>query len=147
MDIVSNDELLYRRIPYAAEGPFFYSLQPDGTVRISSTAFGDRNRRVSVDRAQLNNFEPAITQTTSDDGVVELLTRAVRAVSVSTNDKDGKPIQQHLLDVMSAPLPGNPVHAEIIADPDIVKDNTFKRLREQLARLSSWIVYLVDCRR
>jgi len=147
MDVVGDDELLYRRIPSAAEGAFFYSLQPDGTVRVSSTAFGDRNRRVSVDRAQLNNFDPTKTQTTSDDGVVQLLTRVVRAMSVATNDKDGKPIQQHLLDVMPAPLPENPAHAEITADPEIVKDNTFKRLREQLARLSAWIVYPVDCRR
>lgn len=146
MDVVSDDELLYRRIPYAAEGQFFYSLQPDGTVRISSSAFGDRNRRVSVDRAQLNNFDPAKTQATSDDGVVQLLTRSVRNVSVSTNDKDGRPVQQHFLDVMSAPLPENPAHAEITAHPEIVKDNTFKRLREQLARLSVWVIYPVDCR-
>jgi hypothetical protein len=146
MAFVGDDELLYRRIPYQIEQSFFYSRSPDGVVRVSSSAFADRNRRISVDRAQLRDFDPAKTQLTDNDGIVELLTKTVRALSVSTNDKDGRPFLQHLLDVLPAPLPENVAHAEIIADPEIVKDSTFRRLREQLARLAEWVIYPADCR-
>lgn len=146
MDVVGDDELLYRRMPFDPERSLYYLREPDGTIRVSSSAFSDRNRRISVDRAALNSFDPSKTQQISDDGVISLLTSDLRAITVATNDKDGKPLIQHLIDVIPVPLPDNHAHAEIVASPEIVKDNTFRRVREHLARLAKWKIYPLDCR-
>ena len=51
VDFVTDDEILYRRIP-RIEG--LYVIQDDKTVRVSTAAFSDRAFRPSVDRARLH---------------------------------------------------------------------------------------------
>jgi hypothetical protein len=146
MDEVADSEILYRRIPFGIQAAVYYSRQPDGTVRVSSSAFGDRTRRVSVDRALLCAFDPSHTQRTTEDGVVSLPVGEIRNNSVSTYTKGGEPSVIHLLDVEPAPLVENQAHAEIVANPAIVTDSTFKRLCQLLARLAQWKIYPADCR-
>lgn len=146
MNIVGDYELLFRRIPFRTESPLYYARQADGTIRVSSSAFGDRNRRISVDRALLCESDPKHAQISSADGVVSLLAGEIRKDSVATFTKGGELSVVHLLDVEPAPLVENLAHAEIVANPEIMTDSTFKRLCQLLARLAQWTIYPVDCR-
>jgi len=146
MDVVGDDELLYRRIPYRTDHPFYYARQPDGTIRLSASAFGDRNRRISVDRARLTGNQPSRSLSTPNDGVVSVVAHTIRAESIAANDSRGRPVETHMLDVIPAPLPENPAHAEIVANPDITSKSAFERLKQMLVRLAEWEIYPLDCR-
>ena len=145
MSVVDDDEILYRRVPFSSGNSPYYRCQPDGTIRLSSTAFNDRNFRISVDRARLNRDDPKMTQTTPDDGVVSLLAQVIRVNSLPGFDEHGKPKEPYLLDIIPAPLPDKPAHAEIVAYPEI-RGNVFDRLKKMLTQLITWEIYPADCR-
>lgn len=140
VDSVGDEEVLYRRIP----GGLGYKREPDGTLRISASAFADRGRRPSVDRARLRNNDPRLTRHNLSDGVASLAALQVRAITVSTNDSDGRPVLAHVLDVEPVPLDDNPAHAEIFAIPFPEKDKTFERIRSALAQLAHWEILPSD---
>jgi hypothetical protein len=138
---VADDEILYRRIPY---GKGLYAIQTNGTVRISSQAFSDRNFRPSVDRAELCHNDPRRTQRELSDGVASILTANVRSIdTVVQNDENRKTIQAFAVDVEHAPiinhpeLPDNLAHAEIHTNPECPNKTVFRKLCEKLAQLAS----------
>jgi hypothetical protein len=136
-DFVDDNEILYRRIP---AGRRLYNYRTDGTVKISSMAFTDREFRVSVDRAKLCNNNPRYTKGDEPGGVVSLVARDVRSIDdLSHNNPKGRLIQQFKIDVEPAPLQSNPAHAEIYAIPEFTDTDAqgaFHRLCRRLARLA-----------
>ena len=77
-DYVRNEEELYRSVRGKLEEE--YSYGPKGNLQISSEAFRDRDRKPSVDRAELRKFNPALSKLSDIDGVVSLMTAEVRAI-------------------------------------------------------------------
>lgn len=143
MDWVDDSEILYRRIPFGTSG---YLPDAEGPIRLSKSAFSDRGRRISVDRALLTVQGAASTQGDPRNGVVSLLTAKVRAEPVRVMDSKGIHVaSQHLLDVLAAPLEENPAHAEIVAVPELSKAQ-FHKVQQRLTDLSSWVVLPIDVR-
>ncbi len=130
---VDNEELLYRRVPM---GRGLYQVADDGTIRISSQAFADRNQRPSVDRARLRNLDPSRTQLDPTDGVISLLVGDVRAIDTLQQPDVHGNISQVAVDVEHVPLPDNHAHAEIYTVPPATK-SAFRRLRERLTQLAN----------
>lgn len=139
---VHDDELLYRRIP---DRPDNYKLEPDGTYRVTSAAFGDGPsdkqgpRQPSVYRAQLCEFKPEDISIDPTEFVVSLTARAVRDIGTAERPTDviADPTEDH-------PVPAvNCAHALIIATPPYMnRDPKFKKLRQQLAKAanSNWVI-------
>lgn len=142
LDRVTDDELLYRRIP---SNPLCFMRESDGTIRISSAAFNDRQQRISVDRARLCNHQPAWTKNNDPAaGVVSLVAQHIRTISdIITYDKRGSLVQKHMIDVVPAPLDENVAHAEIVVEPE-AGEKAFRRLRKQLAQLARWEILPAD---
>jgi len=70
MDAVLDNEVLYRCIKQH-EG---YAVQAaDGTVVFSSSAFMDRSKRPSVNRAALCGSDPSRTKVAASDGVTSVI--------------------------------------------------------------------------
>jgi len=139
-DTVTDDEKLYRRIP---NNPKLYTVE-NGITRFSSQAFNDRKMEPSVDRAKLCNNDPTHTQHDSSDGVISLIAGDIRAIgTVEQYDKKGHLEYTHTIDVIPVPiknqppLPDNPAHASIIAEPEYRNEKTFRRLKQALARLAT----------
>ena len=136
-DFVDDDEILYRRVP---AGSRLYYYRTDGTIKISSMAFTDREFRVSVDRAKLCKSNPSFTRGDKPGGVVSLVARDIRSVKELTrNDPKGKPIKHFKIEVAPSPVQGNPAHAEIYAIPEFTdadEGGAFHRLCKRLARLA-----------
>lgn len=136
-DFVNDDELLYR-VVYAKH----IVALPDGKVEIKSEAFGDRQKRPSVDRAHLRDFDPNLSRAAfgSNRGVVALYAREVRAISpLDAYDKNQNLIAGPQVDVEPKPIidpVSNVAHAEIFGTPAIEKDNLFKRLKVSLSRIA-----------
>ena len=144
-DFVGDDEILYRRI---AANRNLYKIGANGTIEISSSAFSDREFKVSVDRGKLCNYNPRYTLGTEIGVVAVLVTGEIRSIDdLTRNDKNGYVIQQFKIDVESAPLANNPAHAQIHAIPNFIdadRKGAFHRLCRRLARLAetgSWKLY------
>src|SRR5450759_3146279 len=110
---VYNYEALYR------------SVRPDeyktigGRVIISASAFNDRERKPSVDRAWLDRDLKEIRKSPTD-GITKLIAGEVRSSSnVAIFDKKGRKTGQYAVDVMHRPIidcpgePDNPAHCQI----------------------------------
>lgn len=126
-DHIADEEELYRSIRPD------YLTREGGVLRARSEAFGDRGQRVSVDRARLIGHDPGRTRKSRTDAVARLLAADVR-VTIPQRDAKGQQIGVYLVDVTPDPLPDNPAHALIYANPDFVSPNHFRKLREHLAR-------------
>ena len=146
-DRVDDSEDLYRRVLFGAN---HYTVD-QGRARLTSQAFADRTARPSVDRAILRENDPTRTQGDARNAVVRLETHAVRAIAdVVRADKKGQPIERHLVDVVSVPLPNNDAHAEIVCAPELLNlsKNPGRRLLEALVRLADdkWVVPAYELR-
>ena len=141
---VEDTEVLYRRVIF---DPVCFEVVGDKIV-VTSTAFNDRHKQPSVDRAKLCNAEPAYTQGADKRaGVVSLITEEVRSISLQSG---GETPQTYIVDVVADPvgpdhphLVENPAHAEIRADPSISSKGVFQRLRRSLALLAQkrgWLI-------
>lgn len=141
--MVNDGEILHRRI-----------FRDDITAerRLSSTAFNDRGRKPSVNRATLSG-SPAATQESPTDGVVQLVTNDVRQVSVLRDPKSKEvPAPVHNVDVVERPiaadnpegLPENPAHAQVEASPEFLTDSRFRKLKEALALLAEKHGFLIE---
>jgi hypothetical protein len=132
---VLDDETLYRsvrddRLNFVCDGQ-------GSLTRLSTTAFNDRGKEPSVDRATLRPSGPPSSRRSESDGVVSLVTLDVRAIrAVVTYDNKGKVVQSHDVDVHHAPEDDNYSHALVKTAPHAAADNTFKRLKEALCRLA-----------
>src|SRR3954454_11694755 len=106
-DVVSNEELLYRRVP---RGRGLYSHTLDGRIELSSQLFADRERRASVDRAKLCNSDPSYTQQDFADGVIAVLASDVRGITgLVQYDANQRPGQTFRAEIIPDPiLPNNP---------------------------------------
>lgn len=77
-DFIRDDEVLYRSVrgKYGEE----YSYDNIGKLKISSEAFRDRERKPSVDRAELKESNPSLSKRNDTDGIISLITADVRAI-------------------------------------------------------------------
>ena len=149
VQFVENDEELYRSVR-ADHDQYYYD--DDGNLIIRHIAFQDPQKKPSVDRAKLRNYQPEKTKKGDSDGVVSLITEEVRNIAdVNTKrfDKKGKEIEviEHRVDVKYDPIyepidEKNEAHALITPDPNYIggessQTKTFKRLQLALARLAT----------
>lgn len=129
---VSSEELLYRRIlPQHID----WEVDPP---HVASEAFFDRDKQISVDRAEIRGYDPTPTQEKPENCVCCLLTHKVRKIDdvVTGGDRSGK--TWHAIDVVSYPLSYNQSHAHIVGNPHVSGKKAFRRLRHSLRRLSTW---------
>lgn len=140
--MVGNDEILYRRVPARPE----CVAETDGQRIVSASAFNDRGRKPSVDRANLCGNNPSSCKNDEADGVAFLVTEHVRRI-----DSVRRPPPEqafYRVDVVARPIPANserglrenPAHAQVESDPAMESDARFRKLKEALARLARWIV-------
>lgn len=140
-DVVTNDEILYRRI---RDDMDLYETQADGTVLFNSMAFAERSGRPSVDRAKLCKNNPHHTLGDFSGGVTSVVAGDVRSMpKLVQYDKDQSPIQAFNVDVEPMPIINepnerdNPAHAEIYTNPPCTNRRVLKRFYEQLALLAN----------
>lgn len=151
LDYVSNDEILYRRVP---NHPGNYKTV-EGICRVSSAAFGDRYKmQPSVDRAKLRDNNPVNCKENSDDYVVSLTAGRVRQdIPNDVQRKIDNKLVACVVDVLADPIgahcrihqkderPANPAHAVISAIPTFAvseKKIFEEKFRRVLARLAQW---------
>jgi hypothetical protein len=140
---VWNDEELYRSVRSELDvEEYIYSK---GKLQIRSNAFRDINKKPSIDRAKLKEFNPFCSTLSDTDGIISLIAGDVRAiieVGTKTEDRD----TTHVVDVIYDPNPKsdpeNYAHSQIIVDPEFFgtdrkKERTFYKLRRALARLAT----------
>src|SRR5438874_1795819 len=139
-DPIADDEILYRRV---LDGRDHYTVQNDGTIRVSSQAFYESGFRPSVDRAKLRDNDPKKTLGTFSGGVASLVTHDVRSVApIVQNDEKGHFVQLCRVNVEYMPIlndpvePDNDAHAEIYTNPPCNK-RVFRKLIEKLALLAN----------
>jgi len=136
-NFITDSEFLYRRI--LADDQRCYMINDDGTIKVTSQAFSDREFKTSVDRAKLCNNDPKYTLGTKLGMVVSLVAGEIRKIDdVRRNDPRGRTIQQFKIDVEPVPSRRNVAHAEIHAIPqfDRTDRKAFNRLCMYLARLA-----------
>ena len=139
-ETISNDEHLYRSVRGELRENE-YTYDSTGRLKIRSNAFRDRNKKPSVDRASLREFNPALSRLDVSDGIVTLLTADVRAIGDVTTRIDETSVP-HEVDVEYSPLEQNPAHAQIVVRPEYLgskkkQENAFHLLRVALARLAT----------
>lgn len=130
LDKVEDEESLYRRI-----GQEYYKILPDGSIRISSSAFGDREFQISVNRAKFYSDAPITMCVHVSDGIAMLQAFQVYSIQITRNDEKGRPFQEYLVEITPAPLEDNPSHAHIHTDP--VEKRVFNKLSEKLAHIAN----------
>ena len=148
-DSVRDDEELYRSVRGELEAEEYIFQR--GKLQIRSNAFRDRNKKPSVDRAELKESKPSLSKQNDTDGIVSLMTADVRAIgTVKTKDQNAD-VVAHTVDVIYDPNPKsdpkNHAHSQIIVDPDFFdtdifdteskKKRTFYKLRVALAKLAT----------
>ncbi len=136
-DYVADHEALYRSVRRE------HLTYENGVLRAISEAFGDRNQRVSVDRAVLVDNDPQRTRKSETDAVAQLITSEVRG-SLPRRDAKGREVGAYAIDVIPEPLPDNAAHAVIYANPGFVSPNHFRKLREHLARIHQIVLLPKD---
>ena len=138
-DFIQDDEALYRSVrgKYGEE----YAYDNIGQLKISSEAFRDRERKPSVDRAAVKNFNPALSKQNETDGVLSLITADVRAIGTVKTKTQNADTTVHAVDVIYDPTPDNPAHSKIVVSPEFFgsknkQRNVFKLLQLALAELA-----------
>ena len=138
-DFIRDDEVLYRSIRgrYGEE----YSYDNIGKLKISSEAFRDRERKPSVDRAELKESNPSLSKRNDTDGIVSLITADVRAIGTVKTKNQNMDTIVHAVDVIYNPIRENPAHSKIIVNPEFFgsknkQKNVFKLLQLALAELA-----------
>lgn len=111
------------------------SIQP--AMRLSSTAFNDKSKKPSVDRAGLRAAEESKKDVS--DGIVRVLAEKVRQIGIPIKAPDPPHFQ---VDVWGRALPENPAHAQIEPLPNMT-GSRFDKLKEALTRLAEkegWVI-------
>jgi hypothetical protein len=131
---IENDELLYRAL--RANSDEFSDA--GGALRISSSAFNDRDYKPSVDRSTIR-VNPEDAKKSSTDRIVQVLTSDVRAVAGIKITGDKNETRTHVVDAIHRPIldePMNIAHSQIECDPAFANKSRFLKLKEALARLA-----------
>ena len=141
VDHVGDEEELYRSVR-----PSEIIRDEEGhPQRASSQAFADRQQEVSVDRARLCDHAPRRARKSETDAVVVLLAGEVRRIrTLIQREEQGREIGLYSIDLRPDPLPDNPAHALIVADPRFATRSLFKRLQERLALIAQFILLPED---
>ena len=129
---VRNDETLYRSVRIDPKYDEYY-YNDAGELVIQPAAFNDKNKKPSVDRAELNGYDPSLSKLSRTDGIVSLITSNVRAIP----DEDCT-IADHIIDVIYAPTMRKSAHSQITMTPkhpvtNSRRNKVFKKLRYALA--------------
>jgi hypothetical protein len=143
---VGDHEWLYRAIPSNGTG---YRMTEEG-LRISASAFADRQRRPSVDRSALR-ADPADARLGANDGVTRLLTHDVRRIGhIRVAPNDPASARVYTVDVVHRPTSiangdprDNPAHCQIECRPPFANDTHYRKLIEALAKLAThqgWVI-------
>jgi hypothetical protein len=133
LDHVHDDETLYHVV---VDDPRNFKVV-NGELKLSSTAFGDRERRPSVDRAYLRDNDPRNSQWDPSDCIVSLITHEVRSVV---------DVRPRAVDVIPDPIENHPTlcdnlaHALIITKPAFDNDSQFKKLKKALTRIYTVLI-------
>jgi hypothetical protein len=126
-DRVCDDEVLYRRVPDIPGG--FHKPISGGRRRVTSGAFGSREKQPSVDRAILRDNNPENSRRKPTECVVSFTAGEVRNM----------PVPGRSIDVVPDPNPpedpDNSAHALIVADPPF-SSNQFDKFKVALAGLA-----------
>lgn len=132
---VLNEEDLYRSI---RDEPQLFGCDSRGALtRLSASAFNDRAKQPSVDRAAMRVGGASESRKAQSDGVVTVVAADVRAIrGVATMDAKGNVVQLHEVDLLHDPEPDNHSHALVITAPHVASDGAFKRLKEALCRIA-----------
>jgi hypothetical protein len=134
---LSGDEVVFRRV-----GPTNFKREPDGTLRLSSQAFADRDLEPSVDRALLcvARGGAEYTRRVPENGVASITVAKVRSERVEKNDAKNRPIATFHADVHPDPCPNedpdNDAHCLIRLSPEYATKKVFRRLLERLAQIA-----------
>lgn len=132
---VLNEEGLYRSI--RDEVQHFGCDARGALTRLSHSAFNDRGKQPSVDRARMRPGGASESRKSPSDGVVTVAAAEVRAIrTVATLDRKGNVAQQHEVNVVHDPEPNNHSHALVVTAPHAASDGAFKRLKEALCRIA-----------
>ena len=132
---ISDEEIVYR----AVRDQLLLFLSDDTEqVRISSMAFIDVNRRLSVDRARLCLNGPNETRDrfSPGSGVLSLKAGGIRGIK-ATHGVTG---QEYTVDDEPVPLPENEAHSEIFGRPPFDTDKVFDRKKQSLTRISTIVI-------
>lgn len=136
---IRDDEVLYRSVRGKLGEEYLYDSK--GKLQISSEAFRDRDRKPSVDRAELRGFNPVLSKLSDTDGVISLITADVRAIGTVKTKILNEDVVIHAVDIVYAPTPENPAHSQIVVNPEFFgskskQRNVFKLLQLALAELA-----------
>ena len=133
--LVLNEEDLFRSI--RDEAQHFGCDSRGALTRLSVSAFNDREKRPSVDRACMRHGGASESRKSPTDGVVVVVAAEIRAIrGVTTLDRKGNVAQHHDVDVLHDPEPDNHSHALVLAAPHVASESAFKRLKEALCRIA-----------
>lgn len=149
-DVVTDDEILYRRIPINQPPTFFYSRDHKG-IKVLAQAFSERpipdgkdyagEYRISVDRARLRHFNPELTRLSAtsgnheDYGVISMPAYDIRLIPKVDN-------------IIPNPVVDNPAHALICITPSETNSRSGnKRIAKEvfaaladLANRTPWLI-------
>jgi hypothetical protein len=133
---LSADEIVFRRV---LPGMGHYSFDDANRLRVSPSAFADRELQPSVDREMLlrNLGGASFTRQLPQNAVVRLKVADVRAVTIPKQDSQGRTQEEYVADVEPRPLPENAAHCVIKMSPSYSK-GMFRKLQERLALLADW---------
>ncbi len=139
-EVLQDDEVLYRSVRGELNNE--YSYDDTNKLIISSQAFGDRNKKPSVDRAKLRAYDPSLSKLSDTDGIISLMTGEVRAIGKVKTKNQNVDVIVHAVDVVYAPTPENPAHSQITVNPEFFgsrnkQRNAFKLLQLALAELAT----------
>ena len=139
-ETISDEEQLYRSVR-AELSAHEYTYDSTGRLKFRSNAFRDRNKKPSVDRANLRDFDPSLSRPNETDGIVTLPTGDVRAIGDVTTRIDDNTVR-HRVDVEYSPRAQNSAHSQIVICPEYFgsttkQENAFYLLRVALARLAT----------
>jgi hypothetical protein len=111
-----------------------------GEWRLTKDAFhGGKQRRISVDRAELRDDDPAPMRKEESDFICRLVAWQVRNIDVGSKMTNrNEPIHPYEVRVDATPKSWNEAHADIYAHPEKATKNAYRLLREGLAALAEW---------
>ncbi len=144
--IIKDIDELYRRVPINPINPndnvVGYAVNASGDIIVRSTAFFDRTKKISVDLAIKQCFNPRLSQNDPRDGVAKLITGDVRRIRI----KDYK--IKVLYDPIYDPAEKNEAHSlivmESVGEKVGISDSAFRNLRRNLADIANEVGWALE---
>ena len=144
--IIKDVDELYRRVSINPINPndnvVGYSVKASGDIIVERTAFFDRRKKISVDLAIKQGFNPKLSQDDPRDGVAKLIAGDVRRIRI----KDYK--IKVLYDPICDPENKNEAHSLIVMEPVgekvEISDSAFRNLRRNLADIANEVGWALE---